>query len=95
MSAKESVAIFGTTMTEKSIEEEIIGLVDRLAISPVQQSNFGWNAKTVMPMSLFLLKDKYTDGKFVKLKARLVAEGHRRGHDSYPNARHTSPTVII
>ena len=40
MSSKESVRIFGDTVTEKSVEDEVLGLVDRNAVSPVDQSNF-------------------------------------------------------
>jgi len=94
MSAKECVRIFGDKMTEKSIEDEIMGLIEREALSPVDQSNFDWKTKKVIPMSLFL-RDKYTDGKFIKLKARLVAGGHRQDRSLYPTARRSSPTVNI
>ena len=47
-------------------------------------------------MSLFL-KDKIDieDGSLIKLKARLVAGGHRQDRALYPTARRSSPTANI
>jgi hypothetical protein len=48
--------------------------------------------KGALPSKIFL-KAKYdAQGRFVKLKARLVAGGHRQKDDSY--GRTSSPTVI-
>lgn len=95
MTSNESKRLYGEEMTVKSIEDEITGLVQKEAIQPIDQTDFNWKTKTVIPMSLFL-KDKHdSTGKFIKLKARLVAGGHRQDKELYPSSRKSSPTVNI
>lgn len=96
MTANESKKLFGEALTTKSIETEIVGLLERNAILPVTMENFDWSSKKVIPMSLFL-KDKLDSdtGEMIKLKARLVAGGHRQDRSLYPTERRSSPTVQI
>ena len=96
MSATESKKQFGVSMTLDSIKSEINGLMKRGAMVPVDQNEFNWKANKVIPMSLFL-KDKIDieDGSLIKLKARLVAGGHRQDRALYPASRRSSPTANI
>ena len=59
----------------------------------VSQHNFDFKSKKVIPMSMFLRDKLDSMGNFIKLKARLVAGGHRQDRELYPNRG--SPTASI
>lgn len=95
MSSNQSKQIFGDQQTNNSIEDEINGLLQRNAFIPVSQENFQWKSKKVIPMSIFLRDKLDTDGHLIKLKARLVAGGHKQDRRLYTTEQKSSPTVNI
>ena len=91
MSIKEGVAAFGE-LALKAISGELEQLVAKKVWRPVQ-----WRAltaterKRVLPSSMFLKEKKDSAGKVEKIKARLVAGGHRQDKSLYSDL--SSPTV--
>ena len=91
MTVKDGISKLGDIAVD-SIRKEMKQMCDKdvwegvliNSLSPLQKSN-------IITSSMFL-KDKYTaEGKFDKLKSRLVAGGHLQDRDIYDNG--SSPTV--
>ena len=75
-----------------SIVQEIEQLNDRQSFEGVQTENMTPEERKRIISSSMFLKDKYTaDGKFEKLKARLVAGGHQQDRAIYDESG--SPTA--
>jgi hypothetical protein len=71
-------------LAEKAITDELSAMISYNVFTPVKY------AKHIIPSSLFI-KEKYEGDKLIKLKARLVAGGHRQ--DSVLLADSYAPTV--
>jgi hypothetical protein len=65
--------------------------VEKKALQPVKWSGLSREQRRKVIRSHMFLKEKYEDGAFVKMKARLVADGRMQDRSVYPD--HSSPTV--
>ena len=90
---KQAREIFGEAETESASSIELEGLLKLKAFEPVSFDGFDFSTKKVIPMSLFLRDKLDSMGNLIKLKARLVAGGHRQDRTLYPNRG--SPTAAI
>jgi hypothetical protein len=90
MSVKEATNKFGV-VAERALEAEVQQMLDLDVIEPIQHVK---GMKTI-PSSVFL-KEKYDPtGKFEKMKARMVAGGHRQDKDDYSYEETSSPTCSL
>ena len=77
----------------RSVASEVRQIVDGGVIESVDSSEFGYQEWTNVIGSLLFLKEKYSAlGEFVKLKARLVADGSQQDRSVYAKDA-SSPTV--
>jgi hypothetical protein len=75
-----------------SIKKELQQMCDKDVWEGVHTDSLSYTEKKRIITSSMFLKDKYTaDGKFDKLKSRLVAGGHLQDRNIYDNG--SSPTV--
>ena len=95
-SAKEAVKLYGETATNKSLIEEIDGLLARKCFHGVLRSKLSeTQEKRRIRMSIFLKEKLDSKGNFIKLKSRLVAGGHLQIRDLFSPNEISSPTVSI
>jgi hypothetical protein len=83
----------------EAIREEIRNLtVDHLALVAVDKRDVKYSKDEVIPSSLFIDK-KYTNGVYDKMKARLVAGGHRQNREDFvdqvSSTVHTESVFIV
>lgn len=91
MSVSEGIKTLGDIAVD-SIRKEIQQMCDKKVWEGVLCGSLTHNERKKIISSSMFLKDKYTaDGKFDKLKSRLVAGGHLQDRDIYDNG--SSPTV--
>ena len=93
MTVTEGVQKLGEIAVD-SIKKELQQMCDKNVWEAVHLNSLSYNQrKSIITNSMFL-KDKYTaDGKFDKLKSRLVAGGHLQDRNIYDNG--SSPSVSI
>jgi len=93
MTVHDALTRYGTR-AEEAIEKELKQLMDKEVFEPVQRNSLtAEEQRAIIPSKMFL-KDKYKpDGSFDKIKARLVAGGHRQDRDLYEDVQISSPTV--
>jgi hypothetical protein len=94
MTVKRSIEKFGEAKTKEIIKKELEQMLEMDVWTPVYyDSLLEKEAKKIIRSSLFI-KDKYfADGKFDKLKARLVAGGNTQDRTIYSDNEISSPTV--
>ena len=86
MKINEAIKLYGQSKTEEAIMAELSNMIKKEVFAPVpMHDQRAIPSKCIIPSMLFL---KYKDGK---LKARLVAGGHRQDDKIYD--RLTSPTI--
>ena len=77
-----------------ALQSELRQLVDKNVFTPVSPSTLSSDERcNAIPCSVFLKEKFKPDGSFDKLKARLVAGGHRQDRTMYVDV--SSPTVDI
>jgi hypothetical protein len=91
MTVTEGVQKLGEIAVD-SIKKELQQMCDKNVWEAVHLNSLSYNQRKSIITSSMFLKDKYTaDGKFDKLKSRLVAGGHLQDRNIYDNG--SSPTV--
>ena len=91
MTVKDSIDKLGNIAAD-SIKKEMQQMCEKDEWEGVLISSLSQTQRSDIITSSMFLKDKYTaDGKFDKLKSRLVAGGHLQDRDIYDNG--SSPTV--
>ena len=82
----------GKEVTYDAVRKELAQMLDRRVWQPVHKIEIT-DKKLIIPSKLFL-KEKYNaEGTFEKLKARLVAGGHREDRSVFSSNEITSPTI--
>ena len=82
----------GKEVTLDAVKKEMQQMIDKKVWRPIHKEEIK-DKKNIIPSKLFL-KEKYdAEGKFDKLKARLVAGGHRQDRTFYTEEDITSPTI--
>jgi len=87
----EAIREFGDTASDTCKAELQQLFVEKKALQPVRWTELSKEQKHKVIRSHMFLKEKYEDGAFVKMKARLVADGRMQDRTVYPD--HSSPTV--
>ena len=91
MTVTEGVQKLGEIAVD-SIRKELQQMCDKNVWEGVHLNSLSYHQRKSIITSSMSLKDKYTaDGKFDKLKSRLVAGGHLQDRNIYDNG--SSPTV--
>jgi hypothetical protein len=76
-----------------AIQKEILQIFEELkAVMPVMKSEVPQDAE-ILRCFIFLVEKFFANGKFEKIKARLVANGAQQNKELYPNK--SSPTASI
>ena len=84
----------GIDVTEESITKELKQMIDKQVWEPVIENSLSNDARQqIIPCKLFLKEKHIADGRFAKLKARLVAGGHRQNKYNYTINETSSPTL--
>ena len=79
-------------MTIEAVRKELQQMLDKEVWEPVHSMDIDKKSK-IIPSMLFL-KEKYNpEGQFEKLKARLVAGGHRQNLTLYTEEEISSLTI--
>jgi hypothetical protein len=87
----EAIREFGDVASDACKAELQQLFVEKKALQPVKWSELNKEQRRKVIRSHMFLKEKYEDGAFVKVKARLVADGQMQDRTIYPD--HSSPTV--
>jgi hypothetical protein len=95
MSVRDGIDRYGDKAKE-AIRKELQQLMEKGVFQPVHLKELSIDERRgVIPSKMFL-KDKYkADGTFDKIKARLVAGGHRQDRGNYTEDQISSPTVNL
>ena len=84
----------GNDITMEAVRKELQQMLDKCVWDPVKEEDL-LPTTTIIPSMIFM-KEKYSpDGKFEKLKARIVAGGHRQNRELYSENDIASPTASI
>jgi hypothetical protein len=76
-----------------AIQKEILQIFEELkAVMPVMKSEVPQDAE-ILRCFIFLVEKFFANGKFEKIKARLVANGAQQNKELYPNK--SSPTASV
>jgi hypothetical protein len=91
LSVKTAVADFGE-VADAACEAELVQLFrEKRALVPVIWDDLTKEQQDKVVRSHMFLKEKFEDGIFQKLKARIVADGRTQDRNTYPD--YSSPTV--
>jgi hypothetical protein len=95
MSVRDAISRYGDK-AEDAITKELQQLMEKGVFKPVHMKDLSAEERrSIIPSKMFL-KDKYkADGAFDKIKARLVAGGHRQDRGQYTEDQISSPTVNL
>jgi hypothetical protein len=94
MRLRQAMEIRGVLPAKDATKQELRQLVEKGCFRPIDESEINLLHKLqqrILPSKLFQKDEHKPDGTFDKLKARLVAGGHRQDHAEYDTVR--SPTV--
>lgn len=76
------------------MERELLQFVEKKVFHPVLLRGLNREQRQrILPSKMFLKEKVFPDGTFDKLKARLVAEGHRQDRTMYREEDTSSPTA--
>ena len=92
MTIQESMMKHGS-VAEEAIHKEVSGIMLKKSWEPVRPEEIRNLGAKVIPSRMFLREKFLANGVFDRLKARLVAGGHRQDRDLYPDT--SSPTPAI
>jgi hypothetical protein len=82
---------FGDQVTEACKQELLQLFVEKEALVPVKWESLSQEQRKIVVRSHMFLREMYEDGSFVKIKARLVADGRMQDRTLYND--HSSPTT--
>ena len=92
LTIKEATTQFGNDVTDKAVLEELRNLIKKEVFEFLDPTK---NAKSVIPSKMFLTPKKLPNGNIDRMKARLVAGGHRQDRSMYREVETSSPTVAL
>ena len=91
---KECQRKLGIRTTNEAIKKELKQMLDKKVWQPEYYENIKDSAK-LLPSMMFIKEKTRPDGTFDKLKARIVAGGHRQDKLMYTADQISSPTVSM
>ena len=83
---------FGAEVTDGAVIEELKNLINKEVFEFVKASS---TIKTAIPSKMILTPKKLPNGQIDRMKARLVAGGHRQDRSLYKDQDTSSPTVAL
>jgi hypothetical protein len=92
LSIKESKSLYGEALTDAAVMEELENCV-RKQVFEFQHPTYRTTSQ--IPSKMFLTPKKLPDGTMDKMKARLVAGGHRQDRSLYSDVETSSPTAAL
>ena len=92
LTIREAATQFGNEATDKAVLEELRNLIKKEVFEFIDPSK---NAKSIIPSKMFLTPKKLPNGSIDRMKARLVAGGHRQDRSLYREVETSSPTVAL
>jgi len=93
ISIGKAIKSFGEQATAGPVMAELESIMEKDVLRPVRWEDLSAEEKERVMPSLLFLKDKYVDGKFEKIKARLAGNGYFQDRSSYGDL--SSPTIAI
>jgi hypothetical protein len=91
LSVGAAIRNFGDTAREACKSELMQLFVEKKALVPVDWTKLSTEQRKRVVRSHMFLREKYEDGKFVKMKGRIVADGRMQDRTIYAN--YSSPTA--
>lgn len=92
LSIKEASDLYGIEVTNEAVIEELKNCIKK----EVFEFQHPWyKATSKIPSKMFLTPKKLPSGEIDKMKARLVAGGHRQDRSIYTDNETSSPTVAL
>ena len=94
LTVRQGVKLHGILATD-AIEKELKSILDKETFNPVPVSKYDeLNVlKVVIPSQMFLREKTLPNGDFEKMKARLVAGGHRQDRSIYTDTSSPTPNI--
>ena len=92
LSIKETNILYGAGVTNAAIVEELMNCIKK-EVFKFQSPNY--TAKSTIPSKMFLTPKKLPNGNTDRMKARLVAGGHRQDRSLYTDVETSSPTAAL
>jgi hypothetical protein len=86
MTLQQAMEIRGVLPAKDATKQELRQLVEKGCFRPIDKSeiySLHKSCQMILPSKLFLKGKHKPDGTFDKLKARLVAGGHRQDHEEH------------
>ena len=94
MSQKQAIKKLGAHIALPAISKELKQMLDKGVWEPVHWDRMTEQEKSeTIPSSMFMKEKYYADGKFEKVKGRLVAGGNKQDRDKYDDL--SSPTAKL
>ena len=88
----EAATQFGNEVTDTAVLEELRNLIKKDVFEFLDPAH---SVKSVIPSKMFLTPKKLPNGSIDRMKARLVAGGHRQDRSMYREVETSSPTVAL
>ena len=92
LTIKDAMFQFGTEVTDGAVVQELKNLINEDVFVFVEASS---TIKTVIISKMILTPKKLPNGQIDRMKARLVAGGHRQDRSLYKDQDTSSPTVAL
>ena len=92
LTINDAASQFGAEVTDSAVVEELQNLMKKDIFEFVTASS---TIKSAIPSKMILTPKKLPNGKIDRMKARLVAGGHRQDRSLYKDQDTSSPTVAL
>lgn len=92
MTVKNASSIYGDDVVSAAVKVELSHLIGKKVFECLPPS---YVSTTSIPSKMFITEKKLPSGQFDKLKARLVAGGHKQDRSLYSDESTSSPTVAL
>jgi hypothetical protein len=91
LSVRAAVRNFGNMVLDACKAELVQLFIEKKALVPVKWENLNETQKKKVVRSHMFLREKFEDGKFIKMKGRIVADGRMQDRSIYTD--YSSPTA--
>ncbi len=91
LSVRAAVRNFGNMVLDACKAELVQLFIEKKALAPVKWENLNETQKKKVVRSHMFLREKFEDGKFIKMKGRIVADGRMQDRSIYTD--YSSPTA--
>ena len=92
LTIKTAATVYGENIVKDAITVELMHCITKEVIKGLSPTE---NTRDAIPSKMFLTLKKLPSGAFDKMKARLVAGGHRQDRSLYTEQKTSSPTVSL